>query len=208
MGQASVAEKAFEALLALDPGFNPAKTMSAADFRAFSAARAFWADHPALTVSHVVPQAAQPDSPVVLQVAIENDLLSMVSQLTARYRRVGETRFSAVSRAGSGDLTIPGTALPADKAQYRVEYFITATDENNNSLIAIGSEQAPLSFPVLTPEEVQRLKPHATPFYASPFFWGGVGAAIAAAVIVTVVVQPAGPPVNATTLKVNQDLTK
>ena len=116
----------------------------------------------------------------VLPVAIENDALSMVARVTIYYRRAGASRYSSVSRAGAGDIDIPGLALPGEDSEYRVEYYIAATDRHGNVLTTIGGATAPLSFPVLSPEEVTTFYRRETPWYATWLFWTGVSALVAA----------------------------
>jgi len=166
----AVSTRAYEKQLALSPSFDLPKTAARQARPDFEKARAIWAEHGAFSVSPVVPPPAEPDTPLVVPVTIENDALSMVARVTIYYRRAGASRYSSVSRAGAGDIDIPGLALPGEDSQYRVEYYIAATDQHGNVLTTIGGATAPLSFPVLSPEEVTTFYRRETPWYATWLF--------------------------------------
>ncbi len=176
----AISIRAYEKLLALSPGFELPRTAARQARPDFEKARAFWAEHGTFSVSPVVPPPAEPDKPLVVPVSIENDALSMVARVTLYYRRAGAKRYSSVSRAGAGDIDIPGLALPGEDSEYRVEYYIAATDLHGNVLTTIGGATAPLSFPVLSPEEVAKFYRRETPWYATWLFWTGLSALVAA----------------------------
>jgi hypothetical protein len=179
-GKDAVSIDAYARLLALQPGFDLPKGAPARARGDFEKARAFWSEHGTFSISPVVPPPAEPDKPLIIPVAVENDALSMVSRVTVHYRRAGSARYSTVSRPGPGDIDIPAIALPGEEAEYRVEYYVAATDLHGNTLTTIGGQNAPLSFPVLSPEEVTTFYKRETPWYATWLFWTGVSALLAA----------------------------
>ncbi len=177
-GNSPLADEAFRKLLSLDPEFQLPANATPAARASLERARHLAAKQPAVAVSHVVPPPASPDQPLSLSVGVDNDPTGLVSRVTVWYRHHGARKFSSVSRAGGGDLTIPGLDLPGGDQGYRVEYFVTALDRWGNVISSIGSVQAPLSFPVLSTEEVQRIADAQRPWYKRPWPWilMGVGA--------------------------------
>ncbi len=197
-GQSSLSLEAYKRLLALSPGFDLSKTASAGARANLAKAREFWATQGTFSISPAVPPPAVPDEPLAIPVTVDADPLSMVSRVPLKYRRGGERRFSSVSRAGAGEVTIPAMALPAEEAGFRMEYFIVVTDQFNNVLGTIGGETAPLSFPVLSPEEVKKLNDRSGPFYGSWWFWTGMSVLVAGAVVTVILITSATSPPPAT----------
>lgn len=169
-GQPALSIEAYKKLLALTPSFDLPKSASAGARENLGAARHFWTEKGQFSVSPVVPPPAQPDAPLIIPVLVENDAESLVARITVRYRRSGERRYSSVSRVGAGDVSIPAMALPPEDPGYRMEYFILATDAYNNIVTTIGGDTAPLSFPVLSPEEFKKLNQRGAPWYGSWWF--------------------------------------
>ncbi len=175
----AAAVDAFRKLLALDPDFTLAPTAQPLAKRALARAQAQAEGRGALGMTHLPPPAATPDQPLGLSLAIDNDPLDMVARVTVWYRRQGQRRFSSVTVAKGGDLSIPGLDIPASDDEYRVEYFIDAFDRWGNVLTSIGSTQAPLSFPVLTNAEVEQRAEAARAWYTRPWPWVGIAAGVA-----------------------------
>jgi tetratricopeptide (TPR) repeat protein len=165
----TMATQAFEKLLSLDPDF-------ALPGNATPAARTSLEE----AKTHVVPPPASPDQPLSLSVIVENDPSQMVSKIAVWYRHHGSKKFSSISRVGGGELVIPGLDLPGDDTGYRVEYFVTGLDSWGNVITSIGSIQAPLSFPVLSTEEVARIADAQRPWYKRPWPWVLVGVGVIA----------------------------
>ncbi|MHB8417669.1 MAG: tetratricopeptide repeat protein [Myxococcales bacterium] len=187
--QPQIAENAFRRLLSLDPDFQLPANATPAARSSFASARALAGGTSALGVSHIVPPPATPDQPLTLNVVVDNDPTNLVAKVAIWYRHHGSRKFSSISRAGGGDLIIPGLDLPGGDQGYRVEYFVTGLDRWGNVITSIGSVQAPLSFPVLSTEEVQRIADAQRPWYKRPWPWllivGGaaiVGGSVALAV--------------------------
>ncbi|HUB09890.1 MAG TPA: tetratricopeptide repeat protein [Myxococcales bacterium] len=166
-----VAEDAFRKLLSLDPDFQLPANATPAARASLEHAKTLFTGQSAVAVSHVVPPPATPDQPLSLSVGVDNDPMSLVARISVWYRHQGARRFSSVSRVGGGDLVIPGLDLPGGDQGYRVEYFVTALDRWGNVISSIGSVQAPLSFPVLSTEEVQRIADAQRPWYKRPWPW-------------------------------------
>lgn len=61
-----------------------------------------------------------------------------------------------------------------------MEYFVTGLDNWGNVITSIGSIQAPLSFPVLSTEEVARIAESLRPWYKRPWPWVLVGVGVLA----------------------------
>lgn len=194
-GQTAISLEAYKHLLALSPAFTLPPTSSQGARDTLEKARAFWAEHGNFSISPQVPPPAVPDQPLAIPVTVEGDALSMVSRVTVKYRRAGDRRFSSVSRAGAGDVSIPAMALPSEENGFRMEYYLIFSDQNNNTLSTVGGDTAPLSFPVLSPDEAKRLNERSTPWYGSWWFWTGA-AVVAAGAVTTVVLLTAqpGPP--------------
>ncbi len=193
-GQSASADEAFEKLLALSPSFKPPADVAAPVRESFARAAAYWQDKPALRISPRVPPSATPGAPLAIPVLVEEDPLLMVARLTVHYRPAGQEAYSTVTRDGPGDLVIPGLDLPAKSQGYRVEYFLDAADRAGNVLAAIGGPAVPLSFPVLSKDEVARAAAAARPWYKNPWLWGGVGVGAAALVGGAALLVQRGPP--------------
>jgi tetratricopeptide (TPR) repeat protein len=193
-GQPASADEAFEKLLALSPSFKPPADAAAPVRESFARASAYWQGKPSLRISPRVPPSATPGAPLAIPVLVEEDPLLLVARLTVHYRPSGQDSYSTVTRDGPGDLLIPGLDLPAKSQGYRVEYFLDAADRHGNVLAAIGGPTVPLSFPVLSRDEVARAAAAARPWYKNPWIWGGIG--VGAAVIVTgaALLDQRGPP--------------
>ncbi len=189
---------AFERLLSVNPEYRLPANASARERQSFAAARAFSAGRPALAISHVVPPPAAPNQPLPLSVAVENDALGMMRTLVVGYRQAGRRSFSTVSRAGEGELLIPGIDLPAEEKSYRVEYYVEGLDRYGNVLSSIGSERAPLSFPVMSKEEVAEAESARRPWYGRPWTWVGIGLGVAAVAgtVAAVAMSQRGPPAS------------
>ena len=179
-GQPASSDEAFEKLLALSPSFKPPQDAAAPVLASFGRAAAYWEGKPSLRISPRVPPSATPGVPLAIPVLVEEDPLLMVARLTVHYRPFGSEAYSTVTRDGPGDLVISGLNLPAKSQGYRVEYFLDAADRAGNVLAAIGGPTVPLSFPVLSKDEVARAAAAARPWYKNPWVWSSivVGAAV------------------------------
>ncbi len=176
----TLSTQAFEKLLSLDPDFALPGNATPAARASLEQAKTFAAGRSAVGITHVVPPPASPDQPLSLSVIVENDPAQMVSKIAVWYRHHGSKKFSSISRVGGGELVIPGLDLPGDDTGYRVEYFVTGLDTWGNVITSIGSIQAPLSFPVLSTEEVARIADAQRPWYKRPWPWVLVGVGVLA----------------------------
>jgi hypothetical protein len=195
-GQPASADEAFEKLLALSPSYKPAPDAAAPVRESFARAAAYWEGKPSLRISPRVPPSATPGVPLAIPVLVEEDPLLMVARLTVHYRPFGQEAYSTVTRDGPGDLVISALDLPAKSQGYRVEYYLDAADGAGNVLAAIGGPTVPLSFPVLSKDEVARAAAAARPWYRNPWVWGSIG--VGAAVLATgaILLVQRGPPAS------------
>jgi tetratricopeptide (TPR) repeat protein len=193
-GQPASADEAFEKLLALSPSFKPPADAAAAVRESFARASAYWEGKPSLRISPRVPPSAMPGAPLAIPVFVENDPLLMIARLAVHYRPGGQEAYSTVTRDGPGDLVISGINLPGTAEGYRVEYYLEATDRLGNVLASIGGPSVPLSFPVLSREEVARAAAAARPWYKNPWLWGGIGVGAAALAGGAALLVQRGPP--------------
>ncbi|MBN2358692.1 MAG: hypothetical protein JXR83_04520 [Deltaproteobacteria bacterium] len=103
---------------------------------------------------HIPVGTVAPSKDVTLHLEIgASERAAQIAKVQAFYRRLGTTHFSSVfanQAAGGGyDATIPGFVLDAELDDYAIEYYIEATDAQENRLTGVGKPSFPLVFEVL-----------------------------------------------------------
>ncbi|NOZ88003.1 MAG: tetratricopeptide repeat protein [Deltaproteobacteria bacterium] len=62
--------------------------------------------------------------------------------------------------------------------EYKIYYYIEVTDENDNVLATVGSEDSPMSFRIVSPKPVEQ----ETPYWKKWWFWTAVGGGAAVSI--------------------------
>ncbi|MBI5482304.1 MAG: hypothetical protein HY906_25845, partial [Deltaproteobacteria bacterium] len=152
LGQAEAATDAFRRVLALDPGFLLPEGTDKVTAAAFAGARRFWQGKRPLTIAHVPPGDVQKDQPARIAITIESDPLEMIAQFALSYRLAGQGAYSMTrAPARAGALEVPATFLKGVRGGTRIEYYVTALDQLESELAALGSPQEPFVFMVAPP---------------------------------------------------------
>jgi hypothetical protein len=187
--QEALAVEAFKRYLALEPA---ADGVGLSDDSApfFESAQQFWEGKQPLGLDHLPPGRVPPNQPVSIPIRIASDPLNMIRARTLHYRREGSSDWEVIE-LGEADVTaeLPRTPLPLVGDSYRMEYYITAVDENGATLDALGSPTAPLAF-LVTKDAIER----PTPIYKKWWVWAGAGAAVAGTITTIAIIRDDGLP--------------
>lgn len=170
-GEAARARRSFQRALSLDPSTAPPPASETAGVAAFKRASALMKGKPPMQLQHVPPARLKIGEAPKLRVDVANDVLGLVSRLVVSYR-AGGGAFASMT-AKPGEVTFPATFNAGLAPGTRIEYWVTAVDEDGAVLDTLGSEKLPFVLNV----DGRPPKPLAKRWQ----FWVGLGAGIVAA---------------------------
>lgn len=162
----AAAEESFARALSLDPSLAPPPEAEKAALDAFVKAQARMKGRPPLVLAHVPPGRLKTGATPRLRIEVGNDALNMVRELVVGYR-AGGGAWATIS-AKPGDVTFPATFNAGLSPGTRVEYYVTAVDEDGAALDTLGSQALP--FALAVDDKAQR------PLHKRWQFWVGLGA--------------------------------
>lgn len=173
------AEEALLKLLELKPDYELTGGGSPKVRTAFTGAQKAFRLRQAVKLEHQPPVAAAGHLSTTVDVRAVAGL-ERVASITLHYRIQGSESYSQLPMAtagSSGDYsaTVPNLFPGAAGGVSTVEYFIRARDAKGAALADVGSELTPLQMKVETVAA-------GAPIYKSPWFWTGVGVAVAGGV--------------------------
>ncbi len=142
-------QRAFEILLALDPGYVMPSDVPPKIRACFADAQRVPPQRRELRLRHTAPQMVPANAPVSLPVQVV-DPLRLVDQVQVSFRRQGVKVYTVVTARADENVSIviPALSLPPDDDGYRIEYFIRAVDRWEGTLEEEGSAKRPLTFAV------------------------------------------------------------
>jgi tetratricopeptide (TPR) repeat protein len=113
-----------------------------------------------------------------VEAQLQGDSLDLARGITLRYRQVGATSYSALSKEGKGRLlfTVAASELPAKRD---VEYFLELNDAFGGVLLEFGAANSPIVVRAAqggpTPVAAAAAEPAAA-WYKNPWIWVATGA--------------------------------
>jgi hypothetical protein len=145
-GEEAQAVWAYERLLALEPGWQPAAEQSPRLAAALERARAALPEGATLSIVLERPPTAAAGRPLTVTLVTRSDGLGLVRGARVRHRPVGARTSSQVTVRGAAPLEV---VVPASSTTGRaVELWAAALDEHGNELAWVGSADAPLRVPI------------------------------------------------------------
>jgi tetratricopeptide (TPR) repeat protein len=192
-GQAQASEDTFSRALELDPSTAPPPDSEAPALQAFGRASAKMKGKPALGLGHVPPTRLKIGAQPKLRVDVTNDTLGMVRGLELHYR--AGTSAWAVEKTKPGEVTFPPTFNAGLAPGTRIEYWVSAVDDDGAVLDTLGAQSLPF---VLHVDE----KP-PIPVHKRWQFWVGLGAGVVVAAGVAAAVGVTQAPPERTGIVVN-----
>jgi tetratricopeptide (TPR) repeat protein len=157
----------FARAFALDPSTAPPPEGEKAAGEAFARAQAARKDRPPLKLAHVPPARLRVGATPKLRIELADDL-GLARAIELHYRAGGFA--FAVERTRPGEVTFPPGFNAALAPGTRIEYFVTAVDDNGAVLDALGSQKEPFALAVDAKPPV--------PAYKRWQVWVGVAAAV------------------------------
>lgn len=136
-------ERAFRKLLAIDPSHAPPVQRSPVYRAPFERAHKWIAENGALAVEHTPPALARPGQPTPLELRITHNVLSMIASARLTLRHAGGDDWEIAETTGLS------LALPAAKAGEVLEYYVEVLDRTDNTLLELGSADAPFQVEVV-----------------------------------------------------------
>lgn len=167
-GDGKAASQSFARALELDPSTAPPPEVETAALAAFAKAQERMKGRPALALTHVPPARLKVGQAPRLRIEVGGDTLALVSGLQVSYR-AGGGAFASMS-AKPGDVVFPQTFNSGLAPGSRIEYYVTAVDEDGAVLDTLGSATLPFVLNV-------DAKPPA-PVHRRWQFWVGIGAGL------------------------------
>ena len=181
----AVAVDAFKRYLALEPAAD-GTGLSEQSKVAFIEALEYWKSREPLKIEHLPPGKVAPKKKVTVPVRVASDPLHMIVERQLRYRREGSADWVTLSmREGTDAVELPANPMPAEKTRdYKVQYYISATDAHENELDNLGTAAAPLAF-LVTKDAIK----YPPPIYKRWWFWAGIGAVAAGSIATYAIIQ-------------------
>jgi len=167
-GDTRAAAESFARAIELDPSISPPPDSEAVALGAFKKAQERMKGKPSLALTHVPPARLKVGQAPKLRVDVSGDTLSLVSGLQVSYR-AGGGAFATLS-AKPGDLVFPQTFNAGLAPGTRIEYYVTAVDEDGAVLDTLGSSLLPF---VLNVDAKA-----APPLHKRWQFWVGLSAGV------------------------------
>jgi len=158
IGRRERAEAAFRNLITADPSFALPQGTSPKVREVFDAVhqemlKAGGLDE-VFRPQHTPIGTVVPSKDVTLHMDVgAKERATQIAKVQVFYRRLGTPHFSSVfanpAPSGGYDAVIPGFVLDAEPEDYAIEYYIEATDAQENRLTGVGKPSFPLNFEVL-----------------------------------------------------------
>lgn len=142
-------QRAFEILLALDPGYALPLSVPPKIRNCFEDAERVPEDRRQLGLGYNPPVEVPPNAPVAMAVQVQ-DPLRLVDQVQVWFRRAGVEVYTAVNTRADDTVSvvIPALSLPPSEEGYEMEFFVRAVDRWEGTLAEAGSPRRPMSFKV------------------------------------------------------------
>ncbi len=183
-GKQSMAVDAFEHYLALEPAAD-GTGISEQAAPAFADAKEFWATRAPFNMEHLPPGTVAPKKPVKVPVLISSDPLEMIKNRSVRFRKEGSEDWTTLAmRSDSDAIELPANPMPRKGKEYKMQYYITATDAYDNQLHTLGTDAAPLAF-LVSKDAIVR----PPPIYKRWWFWAGTGAVVAGSIATYAIIK-------------------
>jgi len=183
-GDQAQAVDAFKRYLALEPAAD-GTGISEQSSPAFAAAKEYWSQRIPLTVEHLPPGTVAPKKKVVVPIRIASDPMKMIEQRELRYRREGADSWTTLSmRNETLEVELPANPMPKEGKEYKMQYYITATDSKTAELHTLGTAKAPLAF-LVSKDAIVR----PPPLYKRWWFWAGAGAVLAGSITTYAIIK-------------------
>jgi tetratricopeptide (TPR) repeat protein len=167
-GDGKAASQSFARAIELDPSLSPPPEAETAALAAFKRAQERMKGKPSLALTHVPPARLKIGQIPRLRIEVGGDTLSLVSGLQVHYRAGGGA--FAMMAAKPGEVTFPSTFNAGLAPGARIEYYVTAVDEDGAVLDTIGSSTLPFVL------NVDSKAP--APIHKRWQFWVGLGAGV------------------------------
>ena len=145
-GDGRAASQSFARAMELDPAVAPPPEKEQAALAAFRKAQERMKGRPALTLTHVPPARLKIGQAPRLRIDVGGDTLGLVSGLKLRYR-AGTSAWASLDTK-PGDVTFPQTFNQGLSPGTRIEYWVTAVDEDGAVLDTLGTETLPFALHV------------------------------------------------------------
>jgi tetratricopeptide (TPR) repeat protein len=195
-GDAKASAQSFARALELDPAVSPPPPGEQAAVAAFARAQERMKGRPSLTLAHVPPARLKVGQAPRLRVDVGGDTLALVSGLKLRYR-AGAGAWATLDTK-PGEVVFPGTFNQGLQPGTRIEYWVTAVDEDGAVLDTLGSDNLPFILNVDAKAE--------KPLHKRWQLWVGVGAAVVVAAGIAAGVGVALAPPERIPIPVNTSL--
>jgi len=182
--------RAFDMLLALDPGHALSYTLSPKVTFLFEQARKGAAAHPAPTVDMSWPRGLKANEPVPIDVEVVADPKGFLHRGSLYHRRRGTAlwaheEFPLPGQGGYRRVELP-PANPDATGPEVVQIYLAVTDAGGNQVLLVGDDERP--------REIALAYEQPQPWYRKWWVWALVGGAVAVGTGATVYFTLYEPP--------------
>ena len=184
LGKKQRARAAFEELLAIDPHYTLSDPSHSPKLREFfeevrsSFVPGYGRAQGEAELEHAAPTGATAGRPLEMQVVVIRGA-PLVRKVTLFARRQGLLEYTPTPMRGEGGRWKLSYTPPRDVADYKLEYYVEARDDNERVVARVASPERPIPLPVHGAPVVTG----PTPWYKRWYVWAAVGAVVAGGAI-------------------------